>query len=147
MRTHSVKWRHNHQRLLLPVAIFPGLNSNNPFESLRYEGLIDTGATGTGIRADVAAQLALRQKGQRRVATANGLIYAAEYIIRIGFMPGDLTDPATSADAQHPYVLEGQLIAFELHAGFSYPVLIGMDVIAAGDLTVSRDGRAEFVLP
>lgn len=98
-------------------------------------------------RADIASKLRLRQKGQRRVATANGFLYAAEHVVRIGFLAGDLTDPNFRYDMQQPYVLEHELIAFELHAGFSHPVLIGMDVIAAGDLTVSRHGTAEFVLP
>ncbi|MEH3158884.1 MAG: aspartyl protease family protein [Sphingomonas taxi] len=132
---------------MLPVAVWPGLHSDNPLESIRQEGLLDTGATGTGIRADIASKLRLRQKGQRRVATANRLIYAAEYVIRIGFLAGDLTDSDFRPDMHQPYVLEHELIAFELHAGFAHPVLIGMDVIAAGDLTVSRNGNAEFILP
>lgn len=140
----SVEWRHNKKSLLLPVVIFPGYHSLNPSESLRVDGLVDTGATGTGIRRDLAEKLTLRAKGQRRVNTANGLIWATEYIIRLGFVPGNYDDPYFSPDAQQPYVLEAELIGFELSPSFSYPILVGMDVICSGDLSIRRDGTARF---
>lgn len=141
-----IRWRHSHRRLLLPVVILPGFQSDNPLESFRTEGLIDTGATGTGIRVDLAERLALRGCGQRRVQTANGLIWATEYVIRVGFVCGDHDDPLFAPDTLQPYVLDRELVGFELQAGFGYPVLIGMDVIGASDLTIRRDGSAELVI-
>ena len=49
----GIEWRHNRERLLLPIVILPGYNSPNPSASLSTEGLLDTGATGTGIRRDI----------------------------------------------------------------------------------------------
>ncbi|WP_218018068.1 aspartyl protease family protein [Sphingomonas azotifigens] len=118
----------------------------NPHLSVRIEGLLDTGATGTGIRVDVAEALGLRPKGQRRVMTASETVFSSEYLMRIGFVCGDYTDPAFVADQQLPFVLEEPVLGFELHRGFGYAMLIGMDLIGAGDLSITRDGFARFLL-
>lgn len=141
-----IEWRHNSKRLLLPVVVLAPLSAANPNLSIRTTGLLDTGATGTGIRQDLAEELQLAPKGQRRVHTANGLIIASEYLVRIGFVCGDHRDPEFVADQQQPFVLEEQILGFELQAGFGYPLLIGMDVIGAGDLAITRDGNARFLL-
>lgn len=122
------------------------LNAPNPNLSVRTQGLLDTGATGTGIRQDLAEELALPPRGQRRVHTANGLIMASEYLVRIGFVCGDYTDPDFVPDQQQPFVLEDQILGFELQRGFAYPLLIGMDVPGTGDLSIKRDGSATFRL-
>lgn len=76
----KIEWQHSRERLLLPIVVLPGYTSPNATESVRIDGLLDTGATGTGIRRDIAERLRLRPKGQRRVNTANGLINAVEYL-------------------------------------------------------------------
>ena len=142
----QIDWRHNRKRLLLPVVVVAPLNALNPNLSLRTVGLLDTGATGTGIRQDLAEELSLTPKGQRRVHTANGMITASEYLVRIGFVCGDYSDPDFVPDQQQPYVLEDQILSFELQRGFGYPLLIGMDVLGSSDLTISREGTARLVL-
>lgn len=142
----EINWHHNRERPLLPIVILPGYNSANPTQSFRAEGLLDTGATGTGIRRDIAEELALRAKGQRRVHTANGTMIAAEYLVRVGFVCGDYTDPFFEPEVQQPYVLEREIMGFELQPAFSYPVLIGMDVIGGGDLSIVRDGTAKMMI-
>lgn len=142
----GIEWRHNRERLLLPIVILPGYNSENSRQSLSIEGLLDTGATGTGIRRDIAQELRLRPKGQRRVYTANGLIVASEYIVRIGFVCGDYTDPEFEPERQQPFVLERERVGFELQPAFAYPVLIGMDILGTGDLRIDRRGIARFDL-
>ena len=87
----------------------------------------------------------MRKKGQRRVNTANGLIIAAEYVVRIGFVCGDHTNPDFNAALQQPYMIEREIIAFGLLSGFPHAALIGMDILGKGDLTLTRDGRARFV--
>jgi len=71
---------------------------------------------------------------------------ATEYLLRIGFVCGDYNDPDFEPNLQHPYVLDDQIMGFELQSGFAYPILIGMDIIGAGDLSISRDGRASLTL-
>jgi Aspartyl protease len=141
-----IEWGHNRQRLVLPIVVMASVRAANPNLSIRTMGLIDTGATGTGIRADVAETLDLRAKGQRRVNTANGMMMAAEYLVRIGFVCGDYRDPDFVADRQQPYVLDKQYTGFALQAGFAYPVLIGMDILGEADLALNRDGNARLHL-
>jgi hypothetical protein len=88
----------------------------------------------------------LKPKGQRRVHTANGMMFASEYLLRIGFVCGDYRDPEFEPNLQQPYVLEDQIMGFELLSGFAYPILIGMDIIGAGDLSIGRDGGASLKL-
>ena len=113
---------------------------------VRVDGLLDTGATGTGVRADLAAELALKPKGRRRVLTANGDIMATEYLFRIGFVCGRIDDPAFSPETILPFVLEREFPVFELNGQFPYAVLIGMDVIGLGDLSIARNGSAILTL-
>lgn len=141
-----IEWRHDRKCLLLPVVVIAPLNAVNPNLTLRTTGLLDTGATSTGIRQDLAEEMMLRPKGQRRVHTANGMLMASEYLFRIGFVCGDYRDPDFVPDQQQPFVLEDQILGFELQRGFSYPLLIGMDVLGAGDLSITRDGHATMRL-
>ncbi len=71
---------------------------------------------------------------------------ASEYLFRVGFVCGDYGDPDFVPDQQQPFVLEEQILGFELQRGFGYPLLIGMDVLGAGDLSITRDGRATLKL-
>jgi hypothetical protein len=147
MSNKRVEWRHSGKRLILPVAIMPRDDADNRFETFRTYGLLDTGATGTGLRPDAAEHLSLTSQGRRRIETANGILWASEYVIRVGLFSGDLgLDGAGSTD-RLPYILDGHFIGFELPAGFTYPVLIGMDIISQCDLHVMRDGTARIDLP
>lgn len=140
----EIRWRHNRERLVLPVRILPGYSSENPSDSMKVDGLLDTGATGLGIRGDVAEQLGLRPKGQRRVLTVSGDMMAPEYVVRVGFVVGDYTDPTFLPDQQFPFVLEREIAAFGLRSRFSYPVLIGMAILGWADLTLARNGLASL---
>lgn len=143
----SIEWFHNRSRLVLPIVVMPPVTADNSQVSIRTTGLLDTGATGTGLRIDLAEELALSARGTRRVNTANGLVIAAEYLIRIGFVCGDHRNPEFAGDRQHPYVLDNEYVGFELQRGFAYPALIGMDILGVSDLTIRRDGSATLVLP
>jgi predicted aspartyl protease len=108
--------------------------------------LIDTGATGTGIRQDVAMRLALEKRGRRRIFTANGDIIADEHLIRIGMYVGDFPDSFDLA-GRLPFVLEEEVMAYALHPNFSFEMLIGMDIISQMDLSLSRTGEVSLRLP
>jgi hypothetical protein len=133
-----IEWSHQRRSLLLRIAILPSLNADNATDIFKIEGLIDTGATSTGIRIDVAERLRLRPKGKRRVFTANGDIMANEYLFRVGFF----AEPSSAL----PFVLEQEILGFDLNADFSYAALIGMDIIGASDLQISRNGEASLRL-
>ncbi len=111
------------------------------------EALIDTGATGTGLRPDVAQRLAIPGRGRRRVVTANGDILVAEYRIRLGFYPGVFDGDPEALSSAMPHVLELGLLVHALRDMFHYPLLIGMDVLSHCDFEIKRDRTARLVLP
>ena len=143
----EVSWRHEGQRLVIPVAILPSVVADNASQIEIVEGLIDTGATGTGLRSDVAERLALRGRGRRRILTANGDILVPEYRMRIGFFPGHNDGPAVAPPGDFPVVLDFGILAHALHPNFPYPLLIGMDVLHRCDMAILRDHTARLVLP
>lgn len=143
----ELRWRHEGQRLVLPIAILPSLVAPNANQIEIVEGLIDTGATGTGLRPDVADRLTLRARGRRRILTANGDIIVPEYRLRVGFFPGSFDGPAEAPTSSFPTVLDFGILAHALRPGFPYAALIGMDLLHRCDLIVLRDHTARLVLP
>lgn len=95
----ELNWRHEGQRLVLPVAILPSVIAPNASEIDIVEGLIDTGATGTGLRPDVAERLALPGRGRRPILTANGDILVPEYRLRLGCFQASDRSPGSSLNS------------------------------------------------
>lgn len=143
----EVAWRHEGQRLVIPVAILPSAVAANASQIEIVEGLIDTGATGTGLRPDVAERLSLRGRGRRRILTANGDMLVPEYRLRIGFFPGCYEGSAEAPTTAFPVVLDFGILAHALRPIFPYALLIGMDVLHRCDLTINRDCTAKLTLP
>ena len=141
----EIRWKHSGRRLLLPVAVLPSAAAENPHDIEVVDALIDTGATGTGLRPDIAASLKVPGRGKRRVVTANGDMLVPEYRIRIGFYCGTFSDQPR-ADGS-PYVLEFGLLVHALRENFAYPMLIGMDVLSSCDLHLRRDLSVLLRLP
>ena len=141
----EIRWRHSGQRLLLPVAILPSAAADNAQAAEVVDALIDTGATGTGLRPDVADTLKIPGRGKRLVLTANGDMLVPEYRIRIGFYCGDFDGQPEPQG--NPYVLEFGLLAHALREQFPYRLLIGMDVLSRCDLRLGRDLSAALSLP
>jgi hypothetical protein len=141
----EIRWKHSGHRLLLPIAVLPSVAADNPNAIEVVEALIDTGATGTGLRPDIAAALGVPGRGKRRVLTANGDMLVPEYRVRIGFYCGSFDEfPVPHGN---PYVLEFGLLVHALREHFAYPMLIGMDVLSQCDLSLHRDGSALLSLP
>ena len=143
----EIRWRHSGQRLVIPVAVFPSAIADNANQMEVVEALIDTGATGTGLRPDIAKRLSIPGRGRRRVMTANGDILVPEYRIRLGFYPGSFDAEALAPPSQMPHVLEFGLLVHALRDHFSYAMLIGMDVLSQCDLILRRDGTAILAAP
>lgn len=109
------------------------------------EALVDTGATGTGVRPDVPLKLGIGGRGRRLVSTANGDMLVPEFRIRLGFYPGTFDGLAEASTTAMPVVLDFGINAHALRDGFSYPLLIGMDILSQCDLAMSRNGQCSFV--
>jgi predicted aspartyl protease len=88
----EVYWRHSGQRLLIPIAVLPSAAAENAHTIEVVDALIDAGASGTGLRPDVAAALGVPGRGKRRVVTANGDMLVPECRIRVGFYCGAFED-------------------------------------------------------
>jgi hypothetical protein len=143
----EIRWRHSGQRLVLPVTVLPSVAAANSTAMEIVEALIDTGATGTGLRPDVADRLQIPGRGRRRVQTANGDILVPEFRIRLGFFPGVFESEADRPAAGMPHALEHGLLVYSLREFFTYPLLVGMDVLSQCDLELRRDRSARLVLP
>jgi Aspartyl protease len=130
---------------LLPVAVLPSAAAENAHALAVIDALIDTGATGTGLRPDVAASLNIPGRGKRRVVTANGDMLVPEFRIRIGFFCGNFGGEPTAQSS--PYVLEFGLLVHALREQFAYQMLIGMDVLSSCDLHLRPDRSATLRLP
>lgn len=141
----EVRWRHGGQRLLIPVAILPSVVAPNPQAIQVIDALLDTGATGTGLRPDIAAALSIPGRGKRRVLTANGDMLVPEYRIRLGFYCGRFESEPESVGS--PFVLEFGLLAHALRDNFPYAALIGMDVLSKCELRLEQDNWATLTLP
>jgi len=143
----QIDWRHNRRQLFLPVAIFPSLSAPNPHHSELITGLIDTGATASGLRPDIIAQLVLEKRGKRVVGTANGEIVADRFLVRFGFFPGSFGELPFDLASSHPFVLDREFFVHALHPHFPHQMLIGMDLLGISDLNIDRSGKVRLVLP
>lgn len=141
----EVRWKHSGHRLVLPVAVLPSAAADNAQAIKVVDALIDTGATGTGLRPDIAAALHVPGRGKRRVVTANGDMLVPEYRVRIGFYCGQFENEPVAQGS--PYVLEFGLLVHALREHFTYAMLIGMDVLSRCDLHLRRNGLAALTLP
>ncbi|MEK7265977.1 MAG: retropepsin-like aspartic protease [Pseudomonadota bacterium] len=104
--------------------------------------LVDTGATATSISPGAASRLNLRPAGRRDVMTANGVRRSRSYEFQIAILSAE---DASGSEPAPFYVLPQGVHGNELMAdAFTFDILLGMDVISQGDLTIRRDGTFSF---
>lgn len=127
-----IEGTHDGRRIVVPLKILPPLPSTD-LTGIDARGLLDTGATTSGIAARIARRLELVSIGKRPLGYARGEMQVDRFIFRIGLQP-DGDAPA------FPFMFE-EMIGFELSDAFSLDALIGMDILRRCDLSVRRDGR------
>jgi hypothetical protein len=132
-----VSFDHDRQQILIPVAIMPP-SGGASMQMARMTGLIDTGATRSGVSCAVASTLQLPRAGKLSVTTPQGPYMARLHRFMLGLFPGK------ASGNQMPYFLDGEFLGIESSPGAQFDVLIGMDVIGVGDLTVNRTGTGSF---
>lgn len=140
----EVRWRHDGRRLVLPIAVLPSQVADNAHQMEVVDALIDTGATGTGVRPDIAAKLHVRGRGRRLVSTANGDMLVPEFRLRLGFYPGFFDSQASASSATMPTILDFGVNAHALREGFAYALLIGMDILSKCDFSMDRSGSCSL---
>jgi len=140
----TIAGRHNGKQLFTRVALMPiesrdGVSSDmfSASEIQVLEGLIDTGATTTSISSETAQKLNLVPIGMHNVMTAGGMQYRPSYLLRVGLANIGQT-------SQTFLVPDNPINATEMPShNFPFDVLIGMDIITQGILTVTSR-RFEF---
>ncbi len=104
-----------------------------------YRGLIDTGANTTCITKRAAHSIGLRPRGKRRVGSVRDIDYHNQYRFELGAF--------YDADGVRGYYMFDEVYGVEFRDNDDFDVLIGMDIIMRGDLTMGRNGRFTWVLP
>lgn len=139
---------HDGRRILFDVAVVGvSLNATTRFPddepSISVFGdpvraLVDTGATSTSISPEAVQRLGLQSIGKRDIMTANGPRRARAYNFRVALV-------GNSPGASPFYILPRAIIGAELNSEkFAFDILLGMDVISQGDLTIRRNGTFTF---
>lgn len=96
-------------------------------KGVKFEALWDTGATSSVVTPDVVRACKLKPTGKSNVSTGGGKVKkASTYLVNLGLPNGVMV--TTTAVCLPEY--EG-----------NYPVIIGMDVISAGDFALSGGGK------
>jgi len=99
-----------------------------------FKALIDTGAQGSMISSNVAAQLGLFAVGKTAIqGIGPAVTYHNAYLFHVGFMV---------ASALH--VLPVPIQGGEFAPTHGFDVLLGMDVIGVGSLKVEGNGGFSF---
>ena len=110
--------------------------------SIEVRGLIDKGATTSGLRLDLVASLGLRKRDRAPVQTANGTVLMDKFLARIGLRPDSQTDQPNSVGL---FVFEREFLLQGLARDFTHELLIGMDLISRCDFSILRTGQASLL--
>lgn len=141
---------HNGSQVLLKVAVLPvDDDSYDPDRFSRVpkfhvlDALVDTGAQGTCITRRAAQRLGLTPIGFVPVQGVSGIQYHNNYLFQIGFADIQQDEIGFAKSEMHifPQPIEGA----EFDSGNAdFDILLGMNVISIGDLTITKSGRFKF---
>lgn len=118
----------------------PGIVSHgldNAFKVHPFRALLDTGADITCLCDHVVSECRLKPYGFERMIGALGPSLHATYIVRIGILCGDQSDP--DATARGLFQLE-PLEAAVIRDNQWFDIIIGTDVLANHEFTLTRGG-------
>lgn len=124
------------RRLLCDVLVLHPDEPTN-LAGFRGRGLIDTGATVSGIGPGVISALGLRSYGKKPLGSATEEKMVAYYLFRLAFEALDIGDPTTP---QWPYSFE-RTDGFSWDRATDFDVIIGMDILLECELRLERGGR------
>lgn len=148
-----INWgRHDDKQVFLYVVILSEADAvlvqqgERPPNLQLFKALVDTGATGTCITPQTATKMGLAPIGKALVQGVSGAKYHNNYLFHIGFIVQ--TAPIAPATTRSPQQVQEELHALptpiqgvEFDAGVhGFDVLLGMDVITSGLLTVGGNG-------
>ncbi len=137
-----------HRRLIIDVAVQPAQMIVPDVQPVAFapvtsasalRGLIDTGAQVTCITRAAARKIGLKSRGKQRLGSVSGI----ELHNQFRFVAGALYDDAGTRG----YYWFDEVIGVDFQDNDDFDVLIGMDIITQGDLTVGRDRIFTWRLP
>ena len=106
-----------------------------------FHALIDTGATSTMISPRVISALGLQQVNQIRFGGLGGLLWRPAYLFHVAFYK---TPPGDPNDVSNILICRKAINGGALTNEHTFDVLLGMDILTTGTLTVDRDGTFKF---
>ena len=105
-------------------------NSSESLQPKLWQGIWDTGATGSCITQRIVEDLQLIPIGKSQISTANGLKTVNTYLVDIG-LPNN--------------VIISNVVVSCADLGKDLDLLIGMDIIGLGDFAITNvNGRTTF---
>lgn len=130
--SHSIRWRHDGRRIVLPILILRP-DPSTDLSGFTAQALVDTGSTTSGITPRVAEFLDLSRRGKRPLGSAQGEGQAERYLFRVAI-------PLISEAPSFPFVFD-DVSGFELASSFALDALVGMDILKQCDFSIDRHGR------
>ncbi|TFI56983.1 hypothetical protein E2493_17470 [Sphingomonas parva] len=139
-------------RVIVDVGIQPTLSAPSTAVSSwempeihPYRWLLDTGAQRTCITRSAAKKVGLLPRGKIRLGNIHGVEIHTAYSFAVGFWVS--STGLSQVDAETTYYALDPVMGADLKDMEDFDILIGMDIIARGDLSIRRNGTFEFTLP
>ena len=144
--------RHNGVQVFTPVILLPVETFEDTLHPERLSkapnlqvlrALIDTGADVTSITDNAARQLKLESSGIVGVQGFGGPNYHPSYIFKIGFV--DIKEDELGYQNPHFDLFDEEIEGPRFDCGgAAFDVLLGMDILSKGTLTITNRGTFKF---
>lgn len=108
-------------------------------------GLIDTGATVTCVTRAAALRAGLKPRGKQRLGNVSSIEIHTAYMFELGVWYE--IDEGETQNATRGYYGFDPILGCDFKDNDDFDVLIGMDLIGQGDISISRDGSFRWELP
>ena len=144
---------HNGSQVFVPVVLLPverfgsvpdPHRLSRPGSLQVVNALVDTGAQNTSITPAVAERLGLEPIGSVRVHGVGGAKLHLTYLFKIGFV--DLRRNEMGFESPQVHLIDREIAGAEFDCGpeASFDVLLGMDLLSLGTLTITNLGKFRF---
>lgn len=137
-RVSQFDFRHDGRQPVMPVFV-GAPEYASAFSLIQTIALVDTGSTMTLVSSAIVRQLELMPLGKRQVIGIHGNTNKWEYRFRLA-----LTQTDDMNGSMVPFFLAEEILGADFEKLSQFDVLIGMDVLSKGTLTIRPDGTGSF---
>ena len=142
--------QHNCSQVFVPVVLLPVERFEETLDpqwlgktaNLQVlNALVDTGAQSTNITENAARKLGLEPSGMTGIHGVNGPAYRNYYIFKLGFV--DLQKDERGFQKPSIHMIDREIVGpeFDCGADADFDVLLGMDILSIGTLTITHTGK------